>query len=487
MKICVFLMLAFFSLPAQAAEPEAAKAPADFGMFRAPLPDPDGRVQGKWDYPALRPIVQGGMGQHIARTMRLLSESTPQKRNKVRILIYGQSLSKQSWAGRVRDELSRRFPHAQIEFHNRAIGGFIASMLRRTLEHDVIPLYPDLVILHDYGRDDDYEEIIRQIRTRTTAEIMIQTDPLTPGQNAQWHDEHAVWMNGLAARWGLELVDVRRAWSDYVADQKIALTDLLLKDKGHLNDRGNFVWAETTLQHLLAVPPANDTSPCGDVTDLAVGTTVKWKGNVLRTSFVGNRVDLVGVPSARGGAASVRVDGVAPSQWPQLYSITRPNSDPNRDWPWETGAITRVDHQTPLLIEHWSVVFTSVDPSGKVFGFDVAGSVTGPDGSGDTAHRFVSSSGRVVFSPGDWFLERVQGKRPNRIGPGYKVVFSVQAHFADTFIEPGCVEPSAPCVTTIVQGLPAGKHTLELTSISPARPNLTAIRIYRPMNDLPSP
>ena len=480
-------LLALLSATVWAAEPEVPKTGPDFGMFRAPLPDPDGRMQSKWDYPALRSGAPGGYGAAIPRTMQLLSQSTPQKRNKVRVLVYGQSLSKQSWAGRVRDELARRFPHAEIEFHNRSIGGFISSMLRRTLEHDVIPLYPDLIMLHDYGREDDYEDLIRQIRTRTTAEIIVQTDPLTPGQKVSWHNDHAVWMKGLAQRWGLELVDIRGAWIDYLADKNLSLEKLLMADKGHLNDQGNFVWAECTLQHFVVTPAAGPPTPAGEVVDLQVGSAVKWVKNALRTTFIGNRVDLVSLPGARGGVATVRIDGQAPSQWPQLYTFTRPNADANQDWPWETGGIIRVDHQTPLLLEDWTVLFTSVDATGKIFSFDLSGSVTGLDGSGDTARAFVSHSKRVVFSPDDWFLERVQGRKATqRIGPGYKIVFSVKGHFSDTFIEPGCVDPARSCTTTIVQGLPGGKHTIELMSTGTTQPQLLAVRIYRPMSDLVS-
>jgi hypothetical protein len=487
MKIWLVLIAALFAFPLQAAELTETKPQGDFGMFRAPLPDPDGRVQSKWDFPAPRAVSSEGFGQHIRRSMKLLSESTLLQRNKIRVLVYGQSLSKQSWAGRVRDELGRRFPNAQIEFHNRSIGGFISSMLRRTLEQDVIPLYPDLVILHDFGREDDYEEMIRQIRTRTTAEIMVQTDPVTPGQRIDWHDEHAVWMKALAKRWGLELVDIRGAWRDYMADQKLPVEQLLLEDKGHLNDLGNFVWAQTTLGHFIADAANTAVASDAQVQDLLVGTSVKWKGNVLRASFVGNRVDLVGLPTSRGGSATVLIDGVAPCLWPQLYYVTRPNADPNRDWPWETGTVMRVDHQSPQVLEDWTIVFTKADPSGKIYSFDVSGSVTGPDGSGDTAHPFISRSGRVLLSPSDWFLSSVRGKRSNRIAPGYKIVFSVNGNFSDTFVERGCADESSSCVTTIVQGLPAGKHTLELVSRSATNPKISAIRIFRPMNDVASP
>ncbi|MEN6495578.1 MAG: hypothetical protein ABFD16_14960, partial [Thermoguttaceae bacterium] len=36
-------------------------------------------------------------GASIQRTMKLLEESTPQKRNTVRVLFYGQSITAQAW------------------------------------------------------------------------------------------------------------------------------------------------------------------------------------------------------------------------------------------------------------------------------------------------------------------------------------------------------------------------------------------------------
>ena len=36
-------------------------------------------------------------GKYISRTMHLLQSSTPEKRNTVKILVYGQSISVQDW------------------------------------------------------------------------------------------------------------------------------------------------------------------------------------------------------------------------------------------------------------------------------------------------------------------------------------------------------------------------------------------------------
>ena len=63
-------------------------------------------------------------GRNIQRTMRLLAESTPQKRNTVRVLFYGQSITEQKWAKMVEEDLRRRFPNAHLVIENRALAGF---------------------------------------------------------------------------------------------------------------------------------------------------------------------------------------------------------------------------------------------------------------------------------------------------------------------------------------------------------------------------
>src|SRR4051812_20756588 len=61
-------------------------------------------------------------GRGVQRTMRLLAESTPEHRNTVRILFYGQSITEQGWSKIVADDLRARFPSADLVIENRALG-----------------------------------------------------------------------------------------------------------------------------------------------------------------------------------------------------------------------------------------------------------------------------------------------------------------------------------------------------------------------------
>ena len=62
-------------------------------------------------------------GSGIQRTMTLLATSSPAHRNPVRVLFYGQSITKQKWSQFVAQDIRTRFPYADLTVENRAIGG----------------------------------------------------------------------------------------------------------------------------------------------------------------------------------------------------------------------------------------------------------------------------------------------------------------------------------------------------------------------------
>ena len=102
------------------------------------------------DYPAVHFPDPAGWGKNIQRTMRLLATSTPEHRNTVRILFYGQSITEQGWSRLVEEDLRKRFPHANLIIENRALGGFSSQLLVKTAETD---LYPFQVIDKKIGKD----------------------------------------------------------------------------------------------------------------------------------------------------------------------------------------------------------------------------------------------------------------------------------------------------------------------------------------------
>ncbi len=88
-----------------------------------------------WPMPGLPDTT--GFGRMIQRTMTLLATSTPDHRNTVKVLVYGQSISEQDWWLEIRRYLQAKFPYANLIMENRSIGGFSSQFLKKTVRMDV--------------------------------------------------------------------------------------------------------------------------------------------------------------------------------------------------------------------------------------------------------------------------------------------------------------------------------------------------------------
>jgi len=442
-------------------------------------------------YPPPPKVDAADFGAGIQRTMTLLATSTPAHRNRVRILFYGQSITKQEWWEDVAADLRRRFPYADLEIANVALGGFDSPRLVRTYEHDVFPFYPDLVIFHDYGDEENYERIIAGIRQNTTAEILLQTDHVTwlppesgePDSKAMkaklWHDRHgSEWLPQLARKYGCEVVDVRTAWAKYLKENRLK-PEALLTDGVHLNAHGNFLMAELVKMHVRQNERAPETGWRDLVKTYVVGRDLEWKDGTLQLEFDGNRVEAL---TTTGGwarnytRADVLIDGKRPSEFPELYAITRASDTFAVDWP---GAI-RISAEKPLLIEDWTAKILGTDDAATKLRFTVSGSRTGPDGEGVSTERFVSKSGRVVIEPGDWHAARAREYSKKAMPPNFEFHWSVVPLFTDVYEPPRINDTTREYATILAQGLANGRHRLEMRSTTAVLPQIEAIRVYRP-------
>jgi hypothetical protein len=456
-------------------------APALLAQQAAPFPAPK----------TLGPVET--YGRNIQRTMTLLATSTPQRRHTVKVLFYGQSITEQTWSKLVSEDLRRRFPHADLIIENRAIGGHSSPRLIKTMEADVLPFYPDLVIFHVYGDDGDYERIIRRIRQETTAEVLIQTDHLRrtddplkeetdPAKIVRSKETHNNWMNyvflpRVAKRYGAELVNQRKLWKAYLRDYKLE-PGALLKDGVHLNEHGNFVMAEIVKAYL-RYDPKFPNAPWKDaVKTYQVGKDLRWRGGKLELEFEGNRVDVIAADGTARPAA-VFIDGKRPSEFPEAYAFTRvthypQTTRPSAKWPM----MLRVQAGKPLLVEDWTLTLTELSPGYKQVKFKLHGSRTGGDGAGVSTERFVSDSGRIIVEPGDWNLEYCLQVLKDPVAPGSKIEWKVVPLFADEFRPQTNRDSSVESTVTLAQGLKSGKHKLEITG--DRKTPIAAIRVYRP-------
>jgi len=442
-------------------------------------------------YPPAPPESSGERyGTGIQRTMSLLAASSPGRRNPVRILFYGQSITKQEWSQQVAQDLRTRFPYAELTVENRAIGGYSSDYLVRTVSHDVFAFYPDLIVFHDYGDEENYEKIIAAIEKHTTAEILIQSDyptwmpvegqPSDPAKvkREQWHDRHCYeWLPELCRRYGCGLVDVRRPWIQYLSENHLRPTDVL-SDGTHLNAQGNWLLAELTKRYLHYDPSLPQGARADLVRDYAVGSDLRWADGRIQLEFDGNRIDAI---AAAGGPyhaaeADVLIDGKKPSEFPELYFITRPSDTFAVDWP----AVNAVSAEKPLLVEDWSLRVLETNADDSRWRFEVVGSRTGKDGEGVSTERFVSRSGRVAIAPSDYGVKRAFDLLHVLTPVGFEVKWSVAPLFCDVYRAPRVADPSREYAVNLALGLSNGKHTLEMAAQGKTPPAIKAIRVYRP-------
>ena len=411
---------------------------------------------------------ESAFGAKIARTMADLATSTPEQRKPVRLLFYGQSITRQPWAYAIGERLKKEFPNADFSFDNRAIGGFGAERLIKTAVADLYPAYPDLVIFHVYGgAGGELEAIIANIRKLTTAEIVLATHHIDAGNASvqKDNDQSSQLIRDLAAKYDCELVEVRDEWRQYLADNQLKPQDLL-RDSVHLNDKGCKLMDALVWRHLRF--DQKFTNPHADW--IKTVTVQPAADGSIKVAFTGNRVDLVQEPTDKlRGTARILIDGQPPSANPKAYTITKPSVASGVWWP---GVYT-VGFQTMPLLEDWTLKFTEVSEDAKKFQYQVTGSKTGPDGEGGSEGKFISKSGRVVIDPHDFGIESAQKYTKKPCPPGFEIKWSVVPMFQDIYN----AKQDRP---TVVQLIENGPHTLEIIPNGDGVVPVKAIRVFQP-------
>ncbi|HYG36034.1 MAG TPA: hypothetical protein VEC99_14685, partial [Clostridia bacterium] len=247
--------------------------------------------------------------EHLRRSLTLLSSSTPADRKTVRILFYGQSITQQAWWTEVERYLRDTYTNANLIIENRAIGGHSSQLLVKTAEADLYSFQPDLLIFHVYGSHLDYESIIRRVRERTCADILLQTDHLTKDESLTEETDPAKlspqqwdpWMNHVflpttAAKYGACRVDIHELWKTYLKAHQLKASNLL-NDGVHLNAHGEWLMAELLKPYLAPLAPKPGYDPYNEpwVRTLAVSGAPGSKS--VQLAFNGTRVDLLFKPA----------------------------------------------------------------------------------------------------------------------------------------------------------------------------------------------
>jgi hypothetical protein len=454
-------------------------------------------------------------GNHIQRTMRLLETSTPERRNRVKILFYGQSIIGQNWWKSIVADLTARYPHADIIAENPSIGGFQSDMLKDTMYADCYTANADLICFHDYGtKDAEMEEMFTNMRKLTTAEVVAFTHHFmfqNGWEKGQTKDSELI--ARMSAGLSFECVDIRTNWKKYMEATKTE-AGTFLKDGVHLNMAGEALWLKFALPHFQA---RSEASPCwrrwvkvytpdgkpfaADKQEYPSGSTSL--AGPVKLSFEGTRVDVIAdaVAGQKLGTAKILIDGKAPSAYPELYVATRGSRPPNFFWPM----LRRAEVGKDPVAEKWTLMFSKISETGEDFNYEVKGSVTGADGSGNAREKFVSKSGRLIIEPA-WFTisPLVKKTMKGKVYPdGTTCTFDIRPNFMDVW-KPQSPVPAkeaaglaltqngfGPVLSTPVQsgseqrytlvsGLTNGPHVLEIIPQDDGELPLRAIVVHEP-------
>lgn len=417
--------------------------------------------------------------------MNLLEKSTPEKRNDVRILVYGQSISEQEWWLEVKRTVGERFPDANLIMENKAIGGFSTQYLYKTVEMDISSFYPDLVLLHVYGNEKDYEKVLNTIRSRTAAEVAIMTDHYI-GEN-KWSDTMSYFiLPALAEKYRCDIINIRDPWKTYLKEHSLE-PSALLKDGIHLNDYGNFLMAEL-VKPLFTFKSSFPDDPFGLLKVFRIDGDINFNSDTLILHFEGNRADLIYENNkvTEGDSMKIFLDGRSPSSFQGCYFITRPYNSKGDIWPWKLPGMIRIQHTAPWIDEEWTCVFTYAEPPYTDFGFRITGSVTGMDGSGSSEHDFISRSGRVIIEKGDaenggdWNLNRSYNVLKTIVKTGDTLKWKTYSIGADIIKPSPDKDRAGESRVIIFQGVPNTGHVLKIALSGKDTSAISAIKVYRP-------
>jgi hypothetical protein len=422
--------------------------------------------------------------------MNLLEKSTPESRNTVRILVYGQSLSAQDWWLSVKQYLEKQFPHANLIMENKSIGGFASQFLIKTVKRDILDFYPDLVIFHVFGSDNYYEEVLIQMRSLTTTEIIIWNDPQNKPEPTEWHEKMSYKIiPEFAVKYKCSFIDLRTPINQMIKDQNLVYADAFTRDGLHFNEKGCEMLANQIIPHL-DYDSRYEPDPDGLLKIFEVGKDANWSNGVLVLPFEGNRVDVVTTHNPNSdNICKVFIDGKKPSEYPEAYNHTRPNDNGERGWIWKVASPVRIQRKSPWINETFTLTFDSINYDIRYFTFHVEGSKCGFEGNGNYREYFLSNSGRVYLPandvldsiPGDWHIFRNYDVNGFKIEKGYQTTWHTYLMGIDKFIPKIEDDLTIENVTTLFKGIPNGKHTLKLEHEGVDIPEIIMIKVYKPL------
>ena len=434
---------------------------------------------------------RAGDGANTALTVEKLEKGLEPERPLL-IWAIGSSFTNGLGDGSTLIELLKpRFPNMPRVVYKRFAGNSTPYHLTRGwARHIVIPEQPDVVILYNFGKVDDLEKLIVDLRQATTADIIVGTIHWCVPHEKQWPDpdlpcshQDIPRLREVCQKHGVELVENRREMTEYMLANKLDIKSLL-GDAVHQNayaalmtnmniarhfqrPAGGFAYDPRTRERRIEAS-SPDIKLTGNWQKGDDGITTTEKGAAIQLAFTGSRIDLIGWRHAQGGSVEVWLDGKPAAEAPVFqagYIKPDPKNAPLPPNPPRDRSPHRLTLGANIVPQSWTLTMAS-----DAGDYDLVGSVTGPDGTGNNRKPFTSTSGQITIEPEFW-------RQPESNKAGDKWTFDV------TRPTVGRVEfkgDKARFRLTLAQSLPNAPHTLELIADGAGPVTVAAFDLFAP-------
>lgn len=442
-------------------------------------------------------IHEADFGKNLPRTMKLLTSATPQHKTPINILFYGQSIVANSHTPiQLINHLKTTYPNAWIHYKNTAIGGYQAPILSKTAIQDLYPTYPDLLVFHVYGGETgEFEQIIKTVRQRTTAEILTWTHHVDNfGQGIDNLRETASeYRKQIAQKYHCEMADARTIWKEHLKQEHI-LPGKLLVDQIHLNSQGSRLLTDILTPHFKVNSNASETWKKQVITlDLAQPNTQvqyeqgSWsirKGALISTGtspltfkFKGNKLDVITHYLPKVGSAQILLDGKKPSAHPDSLAVTRATIAPGVWWP-TVSLVTLGANAVPQAI---TMHFSNVSPDGQTYDLNVIGSITGDEGTVQAGSDFAAKSGQFQIAAADIAIGKIKKTIKKDLPAHFDANFEIKSMSMDQWHP--LVRDRAGFVgrQTLIQTTNVGEHEVQIIPNGNGPVALSACILHNPL------
>ena len=461
-------------------------AAAEAGAAAKPMP-PEGAAE--YQAPP-RPAD----GAHMALTVEKLEKGFDPDRPLL-IWAIGSSFTNGLGDGTALVEMIRaRFPNMPKVVYKKMAGNstsyhFAAGWAR----HLVVPDQPDVVLLYNFGKTEDLETIIQEIRCNTTADIIVPTLHWCAPHEKVWGQSDAPnshqdppAMRAMCAKYGVEFVENRLEMTEYMVANKLSIKDLLrdavhegpyaakmtvMNIARHFNKPEKFGYDPRSRERRVEAE-SEAVKKEGEWSEVEGGAAVATSrnGSSMTVAFTGKRIDLIGWRSPDGGSAEVLIDGQSADQAPVFYCgyiLPDPKNAPKPPNPPRARCPNRLTLGSNLIPQKWTLTMTSDKGD-----YELVGSVTVSDGVGNALQKqpFTSKSGQIIIEPEYW-------RDPQNNRTGDKFAFEVYRCAVGKVDFNG---ERAKFRLTLAQNLANGPHTLKLISKGDGLVTVYAFDVFEP-------